>query len=66
MSARVFDCPSCGATLKFSSSVAVFAVCEFCRSMVVLRGAQIENLGVMAELDADQGTLTIEEAATAR
>lgn len=59
VSVRVHDCPSCGATLKFHSSVAVFAVCEFCRSMVVLRDAKIESMGAMAELPPDLSPLQI-------
>ena len=53
MSARVLDCPQCGAPVTFRSSIAVFAVCEHCRSMVVLRGADAELMGVMAALPPD-------------
>ena len=53
MSARVLDCPQCGAPVTFRSSIAVFAVCEQCRSMVVLRGADLELIGVMAALPPD-------------
>ena len=53
MSARVLDCPQCGAPVTFRSSLAVFAVCENCRSMVVLRGADAELMGVMAALPPD-------------
>jgi len=53
MSARVLDCPQCGAPVTFRSSIAVFAVCESCRSMVVLRGADLKSIGVMAALPPD-------------
>ena len=53
MAARVLDCPQCGAPVTFRSSIAVFAVCEHCRSMVVLRGADAELMGVMAALPPD-------------
>jgi hypothetical protein len=53
MAARVLDCPQCGAPVTFRSSIAVFAVCESCRSMVVLRGASVESLGIMAALPPD-------------
>ena len=53
MSARVLDCPQCGASVNFQSSIAVFAVCEHCRSMIVLRGADAELIGVMAALPPD-------------
>jgi predicted RNA-binding Zn-ribbon protein involved in translation (DUF1610 family) len=53
MAARVLDCPQCGAPVTFRSSIVVFAVCEHCRSMVVLRGDAAESLGVMAALPPD-------------
>ena len=53
MAARVLDCPQCGAPVTFRSSIAVFAVCEHCRSMVLLRGADAELMGVMAVLPPD-------------
>jgi Domain of unknown function (DUF4178) len=53
MATRVLDCPQCGAPVTFRSSIAVFAVCEHCRSMVVLRGAAAELIGVMAALPPD-------------
>ncbi len=53
MSARVLDCPQCGAPVPFRSSITVFAVCEHCRSMIVLRGADAERIGVMAALPPD-------------
>jgi len=53
MAARVLDCPQCGAPVTFRSSIAVFAVCESCRSMVVLRGADLSAIGVMAALPPD-------------
>jgi ribosomal protein S27AE len=53
MAARVLDCPQCGAPVTFRSSIAVFAVCEHCRSMVVLRGDAAESMGVMAALPPD-------------
>jgi len=53
MSARVLDCPQCGAPVNFQSAIAVFAVCAQCGSMVVLRGAEVELMGVMAALPPD-------------
>ena len=53
MSVRVFDCPQCGAPVTLRSITAVFAVCEHCRSMVVVRDAQAELIGVMAALPPD-------------
>ena len=53
MSVRVLDCPQCGAPVNFRSSITVFAVCQHCRSMIVLRGADAELMGVMAALPPD-------------
>jgi uncharacterized protein (DUF983 family) len=53
MSVRVFDCPQCGAPVSFRSAIAVFAVCEHCRSMVVVRDAGVESIGEMAALPPD-------------
>lgn len=53
MAARVLDCPQCGAPVNFRSSIAVFAVCEHCHSMIVLRGVDAELLGLMAALPPD-------------
>ncbi|TCO88811.1 uncharacterized protein DUF4178 [Chthoniobacter flavus] len=53
MSERVLDCPQCGAPVKLRSAAAVFAVCEHCRSMVVVKGASAEAIGEMAVLPPD-------------
>ena len=50
VSQRLYDCPQCGAPVPFGSSIAVFAVCAHCQSMVVLRGASVERMGEMAAL----------------
>ncbi len=39
--------------MPFAASIAVSAVCAFCHSIVVVRGAQVETLGVLAELPPD-------------
>ncbi|MEA3208323.1 MAG: hypothetical protein QOE70_1380 [Chthoniobacter sp.] len=59
MSIRTYDCPQCGAPVKFQSSIAVFVVCEHCRSMVVRRDANVESMGTMAELPPDLSPLQI-------
>ena len=53
MSVRVFDCPQCGAPVTLRSAIAVFTVCEHCRSMVVVKGANAEAIGEMAALPPD-------------
>ncbi|HEY5892609.1 MAG TPA: DUF4178 domain-containing protein [Chthoniobacterales bacterium] len=56
---RSYDCPSCGATLHFESSIAVSAVCAFCRSLVVRRDLDVETLGSLAQLPPDLSPLQI-------
>lgn len=48
-----FECPSCGAEVVFQSSVSIFAVCQFCRSMVVRHDLNVEAIGKMAVLPDD-------------
>jgi hypothetical protein len=48
-----YTCPSCGAQIKFQSSVSVTCVCPYCRSLVVRRDMDVEAIGVMAQLPDD-------------
>jgi hypothetical protein len=54
-----YDCPNCGGALLFQSSVAVFAVCPYCRSMVVRHDVNVEAIGQMAALPPDLSPLQI-------
>ena len=56
---RAYDCPSCGATLNFESSISISAVCPFCRSLVIRRDLNVETLGTLAQLPADLSPLQI-------
>ena len=47
------QCPSCGAEVLFRSADSILAVCEFCRSTLLRKGQDLENLGKMAELMED-------------
>lgn len=58
-SMRTYECPSCGAAVNFVSGVAVFSVCEHCRSMVVRTDVKLEAIGAMAELPPDLSPLQI-------
>ena len=51
--ARTGSCPSCGAEVSFRAAGSLLAVCEFCRSTLLRKGADLENLGKMAELAED-------------
>lgn len=48
-----FICPSCGAAVTFQSSIAVSAVCSYCRSVVVRHDKNVELMGTVAELTPD-------------
>lgn len=56
---RAYDCPQCGAAVKFQSSVTVFATCGFCRSMVVRRDVDVELMGQQATLPPDLSPLQV-------
>lgn len=56
---RRYDCPQCGAPVPFRSSIAIFAVCEHCRSTVVRRDFNVESFGTMAELPPDLSPLQV-------
>jgi hypothetical protein len=53
------SCPACGAQIEFKSRVSVFAVCSFCKSMVVRHDLDLESLGKMALLPVDMSPLQI-------
>lgn len=59
MYAYSHECPNCGAPVPFASAIAVFAVCGHCRSSVVRRDAQVELMGVQAQLPPDISPLKI-------
>ncbi|MBK8038364.1 MAG: DUF4178 domain-containing protein [Verrucomicrobiaceae bacterium] len=56
---RRYDCPQCGAPVPFRSSIAIFAVCEHCRSSVVRKDFNVETFGTMAELPPDLSPLQV-------
>lgn len=57
MYARSYECPNCGGAVPFAASITVFAVCGYCRSMVVRREAGLELLGQQAQLPPDLSPL---------
>lgn len=56
---KIFACPSCGGELVFHSPVSVYAVCGYCKSMVVRQDIKLENIGKIAELRDDMSPLQI-------
>jgi hypothetical protein len=59
MTTTTASCPSCGASVPFKSAASIFAVCEYCRSTLIRRGPDIENLGRMAELLEDASPIQL-------
>ena len=55
--AKTAACPSCGAPVTFRSVASIMAVCDFCQSTLVRQGANLENLGKMAEFLEDRSVL---------
>lgn len=53
------NCPSCGALVKFASKSSVYAVCEFCKSMLVRHDLNLEDLGKVAQLQNDPSPFQI-------
>ena len=56
---RTYDCPQCSGTVPFQSSVTVSATCPYCRSIVVRRDANVETMGLQAELPPDLSPLQV-------
>jgi len=55
-------CPSCGASVFFQSRSSILAVCEYCGSSLVRHDLNLENVGKMAELQADGSPLQLRVA----
>ncbi|MBI5366754.1 MAG: DUF4178 domain-containing protein [Planctomycetes bacterium] len=47
------SCPSCGAEIPFRTKSALYAVCGHCRSLVLRKGMNLQNLGAVGELQED-------------
>lgn len=54
-------CPSCGAPVQFRSA-APYAVCPYCRSLLVRRDASLEAIGRVAEVPDDLSPLQLHTA----
>jgi len=53
------NCPSCGAPVVFQSATSVLAVCQYCSSTLVRHDLDLENIGKMAQLQADGSPLQL-------
>jgi len=56
---KTANCPSCGAQVAFRAAASVLAVCEYCHSTLLRKGADLENLGKMAELAEDASLVRV-------
>ena len=56
---RAYDCPQCGGTVAFESSITIFATCPYCGNMIIRRDMDLESLGNQAALPPDQSPLQI-------
>jgi hypothetical protein len=59
MSASNLKCPSCGAQVPFRSA-APYAVCAYCRSLLIRRDAQLESIGRVAQVPDDLSPLQLQ------
>ena len=53
------NCPSCGAPVKFVSAQSLVAVCGFCRTTLLRRDLDVEQIGVMGALLEDATPLQL-------
>lgn len=61
---KTANCTSCGAPVSFRSTSSILAVCDYCKSTLIRRDLDLENLGKMAELMED--TSPLQREATGR
>lgn len=59
MPKTILHCPSCGAEAVFQSDLSVYAVCKYCRSMIVRHDVNVESIGTMANLPEDMSPIQI-------
>lgn len=52
-------CPSCGAMVPFRTSISLYAVCPYCRSLTQRKDLDLEKLGESAQLQADGTVLKV-------
>ena len=59
MSARIANCPNCGARIEFRWSSAVQTTCKFCRSILVRHDVDLTKVGEVADLPPDSSPIQI-------
>jgi hypothetical protein len=56
---RSANCPNCGAPIRFRFSSAVQTTCEFCRSILVRTGIDLNRVGQVADFPPDSSPIQI-------
>ncbi|MDE1151660.1 MAG: DUF4178 domain-containing protein [Micavibrio sp.] len=56
---KTYPCPSCGANVVFRTSVAAYAVCPYCRAMLVRVDDGIKSMGEAAQVPEDTSPFQI-------
>ncbi|MGE6494400.1 DUF4178 domain-containing protein [Cupriavidus metallidurans] len=56
---QTVNCPGCGAEVRFRSSAAVMAVCEYCHSTLLREADQVRDIGKMSAVLEDYSPLQI-------
>lgn len=53
------NCPSCGAPVKFASTISLVAVCSHCRTGFIRKDLNLETFGKVAELQKDKSRIQL-------
>ena len=56
---KQYPCPSCGAQVVFRTSIAAYAVCPYCHTMLVRDDDNLKKIGEMAQLPDDMSPFQI-------
>jgi predicted RNA-binding Zn-ribbon protein involved in translation (DUF1610 family) len=59
MSVREANCPSCGASITFATSVSVMVVCTHCGTASVRRDVDLEKMGVVADVAPIESSVSL-------
>jgi endogenous inhibitor of DNA gyrase (YacG/DUF329 family) len=52
-------CPACGANVAYRTSISLYSVCPFCRSLVQRKDLDLKALGKVAQLQSDGTPLQV-------
>lgn len=54
-----YNCPNCGAPIKFSAGLSIYTTCTFCRSNIVRHDKDLEKIGEVSELLQDMSPFQV-------